>query len=349
MPRKHAGRGQEPLATGQAITDRSLPTSRDRLKGDTTFVASSKAGAMGRPRAAGSGAQTSTHPLRPTTRIPAGRRGAISASSSGAPARRDPDGTDASRRAACRNHTGSKEAGGRGVPREPVGEGRRRPGSSSAALALRLRPSLVRLRWLCAPALLGWVFALAPATTSADATKPAPAAKAPAAGAAETRSPEHGPLAPGAFAPDFTLPDQAGRPVELKRLLARGRVLLYFYPKDFTPGCTQEAHAFAAKQASFDSVKVEIVGVSVDQPASHARFAASCGVSFPMLADSVGAVAKLYGVDFDLLQAGRVRVIARRMSFLLGRDGKVEQTWTQVTPRVHPDEVLAWLRAQRSP
>src|SRR3989454_4824358 len=104
----------------------------------------------------------------------------------------------------------------------------------------------------------------------------------------------------GDRAPDFTLPDQTGKPVQLRDLLGRGTVVLYFYPKDETPGCTLEARAFRDSYDRFTAAGAEVVGISSDSIASHRRFAARPGLPFLPLSERGGGVRELYGVDKTL-------------------------------------------------
>src|SRR5438876_1799578 len=104
----------------------------------------------------------------------------------------------------------------------------------------------------------------------------------------------------GDRAPDFTLPDQTGKPVQLRDLLGRGTVVLYFYPKDETPGCTLEARAFRDSYDRFTARGAEVVGISSDSVAAHRRFAARHGLPFLLLSDRGASVRELYGVEQTL-------------------------------------------------
>src|SRR6266849_6064619 len=104
----------------------------------------------------------------------------------------------------------------------------------------------------------------------------------------------------GDRAPDFTLPEQTGKPVQLRDLVGRGTVVLYFYPKDETPGCTLEARAFRDSYDRFTAAGAEVVGISSDSVASHRRFAARQGLPFLLLSDRDGTVRQLYGVEKTL-------------------------------------------------
>jgi peroxiredoxin Q/BCP len=145
-------------------------------------------------------------------------------------------------------------------------------------------------------------------------------------------------IAPGGVAPDFTLPSQEGASVSLKDY--RGSwVVLYFYPKDQTPGCTREAHNFQVDQAKYAERHAIVLGVSVDSAESHKKFCAKEGLNFKLLADTEGKVSKAYG---SLTNLGVVKFAARH-TFLIDRAGKVAKTYTSVDPSRHSEEVLAAL------
>ena len=142
----------------------------------------------------------------------------------------------------------------------------------------------------------------------------------------------------GSAAPDFTLPSQESASVSLKDY--RGRwVVLYFYPKDQTPGCTREAHNFQVDQAKYNERHAVVLGVSVDSVDSHKKFCAKEGLNFKLLADSDGKVSGAYG---SLTNFGVVK-FAKRNSFLIDPNGKVAKTYTGVNPARHSEEVLAEL------
>lgn len=140
---------------------------------------------------------------------------------------------------------------------------------------------------------------------------------------------------PGADAPDFALYDQQGRLHRLSDYAGRWLVL-YFYPKDDTPGCTREACSFRDGLERLHAAGAVVVGISVDTPESHARFAAKYHLNFPLLADSDGSVARSYGtlMDWQLFR------MAKRNTFLISPQGKVRQVFTSVDPSRHADEIL---------
>jgi thioredoxin-dependent peroxiredoxin len=143
---------------------------------------------------------------------------------------------------------------------------------------------------------------------------------------------------PGSAAPDFTLPSQESTSVSLKDY--RGSwVVLYFYPKDQTPGCTREAHNFQVDQSKYVERHAIVLGVSVDSVDSHKKFCAKEGLNFKLLADSDGKVSSAYGSLTNLY----VAKFAARHTFLIDPNGKVAKAYTSVNPARHSEEVLATL------
>ena len=124
----------------------------------------------------------------------------------------------------------------------------------------------------------------------------------------------------GTSAPEFNLPDQEGKQHTLKSLLANGPLILYFYPADFTPGCTKEACSFRDLQTDLVRANLRIVGVSPQDTDSHRRFAEKHDLNFPLLADTDKRVVKAYGVD------GPLGLGVRRGTYLIGRDGKLNDS-----------------------
>lgn len=142
----------------------------------------------------------------------------------------------------------------------------------------------------------------------------------------------------GQAAPTFTLPSQDGSQIALKSF--RGKwVVLYFYPKDMTTGCTIEAHNFQRDLAKFEAEKAVILGVSVDTPDSHQQFCTKEGLTFRLLADPEHKVVDQYG---SLGHFGTF-TIANRNTFLIDPKGKIVKVWTKVDPSHHSEEVLAAL------
>lgn len=146
--------------------------------------------------------------------------------------------------------------------------------------------------------------------------------------------------AAGSAAPDFTLASQEGAAVSLKDY--RGSwVVLYFYPKDQTPGCTREAHNFQADEAKYAARHAVVLGVSVDSVDSHKKFCAKEELNFKLLADSDGKVSGAYG---SLTNLGVVKFAARH-TFLIDPSGTIVKTYTSVDPLKHSAEVLEELDA----
>ena len=140
----------------------------------------------------------------------------------------------------------------------------------------------------------------------------------------------------GQAAPGFTLPSQDGSQIALDSF--RGKwVVLYFYPKDMTTGCTIEAHNFQRDLAQYEAKNAVIVGVSVDTPDSHKQFCTKEGLTFRLLADPDHRVVDAYG---SLGHFGPM-TIANRNTFLIDPQGKIVKEWTKVDPKAHSAEVLA--------
>jgi peroxiredoxin Q/BCP len=142
----------------------------------------------------------------------------------------------------------------------------------------------------------------------------------------------------GTTAPDFTLNSQEGTPVNLHDF--RGKwVVLYFYPKDFTSGCTMEAHNFQRDLAQYQEQNAVIVGVSVDTADSHKQFCAKEGLNFKLLSDADHKVSEQYG---SLMNLGAKKLSARH-TFLINPDGVIQKVYLDVDPSKHSEEVLAAL------
>jgi peroxiredoxin Q/BCP len=144
--------------------------------------------------------------------------------------------------------------------------------------------------------------------------------------------------APGSMAPDFTLLSQEGKSVSLKEFSGKW-VVLYFYPKDQTPGCTREAHNFQLDQSKYDQRNAVVLGVSLDSVDSHKKFCTKEGLNFKLLADRDGKVSEEYG---SLTNLG-VAKFAARNTFLIDPSGKVRKAYTRVDPSRHSEDVLAAL------
>ena len=147
------------------------------------------------------------------------------------------------------------------------------------------------------------------------------------------------PLHAGDIAPDFTLPDQDGAMHRLADY--RGRwVLLYFYPKDDTPGCTTEACGIRDQYATFAQRKFVVLGVSVDPVARHQKFVEKYHLPFALLADTEKEVVRAYGVWGKKKFLGREYLGTKRVSFLIAPDGTIAKIYEEVKPAVHAREVL---------
>ncbi|HWQ05382.1 MAG TPA: thioredoxin-dependent thiol peroxidase [Longilinea sp.] len=151
------------------------------------------------------------------------------------------------------------------------------------------------------------------------------------------------PISANTLAPDFTLLDDAG--VERRLSDFRGHpVVLYFYPKDDTPGCTTEACAFRDAYSEYTQAGVAVIGVSPDKTKSHAKFRAKYDLPFTLLADENHAVCDLYGVWGRKKMLGREYDGVFRTTFLIGADGMILKVFEKVKPDGHSDEVLAALK-----
>jgi peroxiredoxin Q/BCP len=150
-------------------------------------------------------------------------------------------------------------------------------------------------------------------------------------------------VAEGEPAPDFTLTSDTGESVTLSSL--RGTpVVLYFYPKDNTPGCTRQACDIRDAWPSFQRAGAVVLGVSPDKEASHAKFRARYELPFTLLADPEHAVSETYGVWRRKSFAGKKYMGIERSTFVIGADGKVVKVLRKVDPKSHADDVLALLR-----
>ena len=139
----------------------------------------------------------------------------------------------------------------------------------------------------------------------------------------------------GDTAPDFSSADQNGKPVRLSDF--RGKpVVVYFYPKDDTPGCTKEACNFRDNYAAYEKAGVKVLGISVDDPHSHKKFEEKYKLNFTLVADHEKKISENYGVLGDRN--------AKRVTYLIGKDGKVVHVYPKVTPDEHAVEVMKKLK-----
>jgi peroxiredoxin Q/BCP len=153
-----------------------------------------------------------------------------------------------------------------------------------------------------------------------------------------------GKLTPGAKAPRFTLPDQDGTSVSLKDFAGK-RVVVYFYPRDDTPGCTKEACQFNDNLRAFTRAKVPVLGISADSAEKHRAFRSKYGLKFPLLTDADHKVGEAYGAWGEKTLYGKKTVGVIRSTFLIGADGKVIRPWYQVRADGHAEKVLAELES----
>ena len=144
-------------------------------------------------------------------------------------------------------------------------------------------------------------------------------------------------LAPGTTAPSFTLPSQSDAAVSLKDYKGK-YVVLYFYPKDQTSGCTLEAHNFERDKDKYKALNAVVLGVSLDTVDSHKTFCTKESLNFKLLADPKGEVVSQYGVGTMETPIGK---LAKRDTFLIGPDGKVLKVWEVKSVQTHSDDVLA--------
>lgn len=146
----------------------------------------------------------------------------------------------------------------------------------------------------------------------------------------------------GEQAPDFILPEANGNPVRLSDYRGK-RVVLYFYPKDNTPACTQEACDFRDHKEAFGRLDTVIIGISTDPASAHTRFAAKYGLPFLLLSDEDHKVAELYGVWAQKQNYGKTYMGIVRSTFLIDKEGKLLQEWIKVRVKGHVEAALAYL------
>ena len=144
-------------------------------------------------------------------------------------------------------------------------------------------------------------------------------------------------------APDFTLTDKDGRQVSLSDFLGR-KVVLYFYPKDNTPGCTRQACAFASAYAEFEQLGVTVIGISKDSVASHIRFAEKYNLPFVLLSDPDLQAIKAYDVWQEKKMCGKVSMGVVRTTFIIDEEGKIAHVIPKVKPDTNAAEILEMLK-----
>lgn len=150
-------------------------------------------------------------------------------------------------------------------------------------------------------------------------------------------------LEAGVKAPAFTLPDQDGNPVSLSDFLGK-KVILYFYPKDNTPGCTRQACAFAGSYAAFRDLDAVVIGVSKDSTASHRKFAEKYDLPFLLLSDPELRVLRTYGVWQEKKLYGKVSMGVVRTTFIIDETGVIEKVMPKVKPDTNAADILAYLQ-----
>ena len=149
-------------------------------------------------------------------------------------------------------------------------------------------------------------------------------------------------LTVGTKAPDFTLNDKNGNTVSLSDFLGK-KIVLYFYPKDNTPGCTRQACAFAGAYAEFQNKNVEVIGVSKDSVQSHVKFAEKHGLPFVLLADPDLVAIKAYDVWQEKVMCGKRSMGVVRTTYLIDENGVIEAVMPKVKPDTNAAEILAML------
>ena len=146
----------------------------------------------------------------------------------------------------------------------------------------------------------------------------------------------------GTKAPDFTLTDKDGKEVSLSDFLGK-RLVLYFYPKDNTPGCTRQACAFAGAYEEFKNRGVEVIGISKDSVASHVKFAEKYGLPFVLLSDPQREAIEKYGLWQEKKMCGKVGMGVVRTTFIIDENGIIEAVMPKVKPDTNAAEILAML------
>lgn len=149
----------------------------------------------------------------------------------------------------------------------------------------------------------------------------------------------------GTKAPEFTLPDKDGNPVSLTDFAGK-KVVLYFYPKDNTPGCTRQACAFAGAYEEFKKINAVVIGVSKDSAASHQKFAEKHGLPFILLSDPELTAIQAYGVWQEKKLYGKVSMGVVRSTFVINENGMIEKVMPKVKPDTNAADILAYLKTK---
>jgi peroxiredoxin Q/BCP len=151
-------------------------------------------------------------------------------------------------------------------------------------------------------------------------------------------------ISAGQTAPDFTLPRDGGATITLSALRP-GKVVIYFYPKDDTPGCTLEAQDFNARLAEFTAAGATVIGISKDSVKSHDKFCKKHGLSIVLASDETGTTCEDYGVWLEKSMYGKTYMGIERTTVLIDGTGQVARVWNKVSVKGHADEVLAAVKA----
>lgn len=154
-------------------------------------------------------------------------------------------------------------------------------------------------------------------------------------------------LEPNTKAPDFTLPNQNGEMVSLSDFLGK-KVILYFYPKDNTPGCTRQACAFAAANAELEEAGVVVIGISKDSVASHQKFVQKQNLPFILLSDPELQAIEAYGVWQEKKLYGKVSMGVVRTTYLIDEQGMIEKVMSKVKPDTNAAEILEYLKQSKA-
>ena len=154
----------------------------------------------------------------------------------------------------------------------------------------------------------------------------------------------HGIPQVGATAPKFNLPSSAGKNIRLDEFAGKKTVVLYFYPRADTPGCTTEACGFRDALAEYDKAHIAVLGISPDLVEDVSKFSAKFHLNFPLLADGDHAVAEKYGVWQEKSMMGKKYMGVVRTTFVIGKDGKIATVFEKVKPEGHDRQVLEWIK-----
>lgn len=146
----------------------------------------------------------------------------------------------------------------------------------------------------------------------------------------------------GQKAPDFTLPDKDGNPVTLSSFLGK-KVVLYFYPKDNTPGCTRQACAFAGAYSAFKAKDIVVIGISKDSVASHAKFAEKYSLPFILISDTDRVAIEAYGVWQEKVMCGKKGMGVVRTTYIIDEQGNIQAVMPKVKPDTNAQDILAML------